>query len=116
MVRKFLTPLLGLFASVTIFALGAQLAFADPRDFTLVNGSPVTLTHVYVSPSDTSDWEEDVMGRDVLNPGESVDIVFPASDSNVGKCLYDIKVLARDGREGFLYKVDLCTTTTVTFS
>ena len=114
--RRLATPLFGLLMALSIFALGTPLALADPRDFTLVNESTVTITHIYVSASDTTSWDEDVLGQDVLPPGDSVDIVFPAKDSNVEKCVYDIKVLARDGREGFLYNIDLCSTTTVRFS
>lgn len=116
MLRKLANPIFGILVSLSIFALSAQQALADPRDFTLINESGVTLTHVYVSPSDVTSWEEDVLGADVLPPGGSVDIVFPARDSTVGKCVYDIKVIARDGREGFLYNIDLCSTSTVRFS
>ena len=114
--HKLATPLLGLLVSISLFALSIQTALADPRDFTLFNESDVTLTHIYVSPSDMSDWQEDVMGLDVLPPGDSVDIVFPSGSFSAGDCVYDIKVLARDGREGYLYKVDLCSTSTVRFS
>lgn len=116
MLHKLAPPLFSLLVSISLFALSTQAALADPRDFTLINESNVTLTHIYVSPSDMSDWQEDVMGRDVLPPGDSVDIVFPSGSFAPGDCLYDIKVLARDGREGYLYKIDLCSTSTVRFS
>lgn len=112
--RVFTRPILSLLIVVSLFAVSTAAAFADPRDFTLVNGSGITLTHVYVSSSDDSDWGDDILGQDVLDPGQTVDIVF--SRFTEGECLYDIRVLARDGREGYLYKVNLCTTTTVTFS
>ena len=96
-----------------LLAANATAAFADPRDFTLNNGSDVTITHVYVSTVDTKSWEEDVLGVDILPPGDSVDIVF---SNFADSCAYDIKVLAVDGREGYLYGVDLCSTSTVTFS
>ncbi len=44
-------------------------AFADQRDFTLVNATGFTITHVYVSASDRSTWQEDLLGRDVLPAG-----------------------------------------------
>jgi hypothetical protein len=101
-------------AVALLAALWALPAFADPRDFSVVNSTTVVLSHVFVSPSDTADWGEDIMGRDVLNPDETVNVTFGKFDSN--SCLYDVKVLGQQGQSGVLYKVDLCTTTTVTFS
>ena len=111
--RKLLAPpILGILMLATMVVASTSAALADSRDFTLNNNSDVIITHVYVSSVNTSSWEEDVLGRDVLSPGESVDITF----SGPGACSYDIKVLAVDGREGYLWGVDLCSTTDVTFS
>lgn len=108
------TPVLGILMLATMAAASTSAALADPRDFTLANESDVTITHVYVSSADTASWEEDVLGADVLGPGDSVDITF--SGFSPDACSYDIKVLAVDGREGYLYGVDLCAITLVTFS
>jgi hypothetical protein len=99
---------------VLLVALWALPAFADPRDFTVVNNTSIVLTNVYVSASDTSNWGKDIMGRDVLNPTETVDVNF--SDYDGSTCLYDVKVTGQQGQTGLLYKVDLCSTNTVTFS
>jgi hypothetical protein len=107
--------LVATFLSVVVLtAIAAQSVFADPRDFTLINSSSVTLTSVYVSPSDAKGWEEDVMGRDVLPAGDSVDISF--AKAKTGVCLYDVKVVGLAGEVGILYDIDLCSTSTVTFS
>jgi hypothetical protein len=100
-------------ASLLAAALAVP-ALADPRDFSVVNGSSVTLTHLFVSPSDEQQWGDDILGRDVLNPSESVDVTFRGFDGST--CLYDIKVLGQQGQQGVLYKVDLCSSSTVTFS
>lgn len=113
---KFANPLLGLLVSMSIFALSAQSALADPRDFTIVNESDATITHVYVSSSNIRDWYEDVMGRHVLPPGDSVHLSFQSGSFTPGDCLYDIKVLFLGGREGYRYKIDLCSTATIRFS
>jgi hypothetical protein len=101
-------------AAVLLAALWVVPAFADPRDFTVINDTSVVLTHVYVSPSDTDAWGDDILGRDILNPSESVDVTFSLFDGT--SCLYDVKVVGQQGQQGVLYKVDLCNTTTVTFS
>jgi hypothetical protein len=110
-----LRPVAATLAAVSLFAvLGAQSVFADQRDFTLINNTSIPLNNVYVSPADTKNWEEDILGRDTLPSGESVAISFPKAVDGV--CAYDIKVLGPLGESGFLYGVDLCSTTTVTFS
>jgi len=116
-VRVLIRPMLAAFLAVTVLALTAQQTnAADRRDFTLINNSwGVVIAYVYVGPSDDPDWGEDVLGDQVLAPGESVNIYFSRFDGNGGKCFYDIKVVGMDGEEGYLWSVNLCSTTTVTF-
>lgn len=100
--------------ALALLVHGSRSASADPRDFTLVNGtSDTTFIDVYVSPSSSDDWEDDVLGQDVLLPGDSTDINFVGFNTNT--CIYDIKVVGKDGSTGELDSVDLCNTTTVTF-
>ena len=114
--RSFAHGVLGVMLALTMVVLStAPAVHADPRDFTLINGSADrTITHVFVSPSTSADWGDDILGRDVLGPGESVDISFQRFTP--GSCMYDIKVVTADGGEGELGGVDLCSTNTVTFS
>ncbi len=114
--RRFVgASLLALFALFLSFAMITPgIVRADPRDFTLVNESSVTIVYAYVSSSDVSDWEEDVLGDDVLPPGQRVNITF--SGFTPGNCSYDIKVVGRGGETGYLWAVDLCSTATVTFT
>jgi hypothetical protein len=103
---------LALLAVLTVGTASPALA-ADPRDFTLVNASSSTIRELYVSPSNSSDWEEDVLGDDMLSPGQRVNITF--SRFRPGHCCYDIKVVTRSGSESELHDVDLCNTRTVTY-
>jgi hypothetical protein len=109
-VRFFAAPM----AAVVLVAMLAIPAFADPRDFEVVNNSSIILTHVYVSPSNTLAWGDDILGRDILSPTETVNVSFAGFDGN--SCLYDVKVTGLEGQEGVLYQVDLCTVFTVSFS
>jgi hypothetical protein len=63
------------------------------QDFTLVNQTGYQINKVFVSPSASNDWEEDVLGRDVLDDGESVNIVF---HRNTTGCKWDLKVVYSD--------------------
>jgi hypothetical protein len=132
-----LRPLVVSLVSVGLIAtLAAQSAFADPRDFTLVNGTTVALNAIFVAPATSADWEEDLLGSDVLPAGSSLAITFPddvtdaptfigtattdgqaaGSGSSLSNCVYNIKVIGAQGETGYLYGVDLCTASTVTFS
>jgi hypothetical protein len=113
LVKRF--ALAAVLAGATLVAT-ATASFADQRNFTVVNGSSIVLSHLFVSTTDTSSWEEDILGRDVLNPNESVDVYFSQHDGDAGQCLYDIKVVGQQGETGYLYKIDLCQTSTVTFN
>jgi hypothetical protein len=102
---------------VSAFALVlvmVQSAFADPRDFELQNNSSVDLAFVYVSPSAMDEWGDDILGVDVLPAGQSVNVSFKAFDGST--CSYDVKVVGTGGESGVLYKVDLCSVSTVSFS
>ena len=88
-------------------------AVPDVRNFTLVNVSPVIVDQVFVSPSDQVSWGPDILGINVLFPGESATIMF--NRFVPGNCLYDIRIHDTDGVEFMLFFVDLCSITTVNF-
>jgi hypothetical protein len=106
--------LLTFVSAMALALLLTQSAFADPRDFTLRNRSDTDIAYVYVSPSAEDAWGDDVLGEDLLFAGDSVDITFDDVDDSV-TCVWDIKVEGTGGELGYLYKVDLCKVTTVTF-
>jgi hypothetical protein len=75
----------------------AQSATAAPAGglgFDLVNFTGSTLRAVYISPSDSKGWEENVLGGDELNDGKTVDIRFSPEETAV---LWDMRVEGADG-------------------
>jgi len=84
--------LLGLFALSmmivpNVFAHGKQ-------DFTLVNATGVEINSVYVSPHNSNEWGDDILGRDTLPDGESVDITF---DRQERAAKWDLRVEDKQG-------------------
>ena len=79
---------------VVALLLICSVAFAGAQDFTLVNATGHDITHVYVSPSSANDWQEDIMGRDILADGDSVTVEFARSEAAAH---WDIKVIYADG-------------------
>ena len=112
--RWFAHAAFGIAMALSTVVVSATAVHADPRDFVLNNGSAFIINEVYVSPSNVTEWGEDVLGRDILLQGESVTITF--SRFTEGDCLYDIKVIADTGDEGQLNQVNLCETANVTFN
>lgn len=100
-----------------LFAVLAALMFVAPafamaadQDFTIVNKSGYTIKHLYVSPVSSDRWGEDVLGKDVLEDGDSTDITF---DKDEDVCKWDIKVVFADNTSA-KGTYDLCATSTIT--
>lgn len=62
---------------------------AGAQDFTLVNATGVEIDKVFVSPHDSDDWEEDILGQDTLPDAEKVDIKFNRAEKTA---LWDLRV------------------------
>lgn len=114
MPRLFFSRVAGAMLALALVVSSVSPAFADPRDFVLINDTSSILSEVYVSPSNVTGWGDDVLGRDVLMPDETVTITF--SKFTPGDCFYDIKMITDVGAEGHLNQVNLCETNTVTFN
>lgn len=76
------------------------------QDFTLVNKTGYAINEVYVSPTSANDWQEDVLGQDVLANGDNVHIRFNRSTS---ACNWDLKIVYDDKTSAEWTKFDLCT-------
>jgi hypothetical protein len=59
------------------------------QDFTLDNETGVEIHKVYVSPHDANDWQEDILGKDTLPSGQSVDIKFSPKEQ---AAMWDLRV------------------------
>ena len=96
-------------AGMALLLIGGatQSAFADPRDFTLENDSLSYITEVYVSPTSSTEWGDDILGVDVLPPGQSVDISFDPTSGRT--CIYDLLVVTEDGSQTRKNRENLCT-------
>lgn len=99
-----LIVLAGLVISGTAFAQGHQ-------DFTLVNMTGYDIFEVYVSPSKSADWSDDVMEMDILPNSSKVNIVFPG---NPDVCTWDLAVVFEDEEIVEWYNFDLCSISRIT--
>jgi hypothetical protein len=87
--KKFLIP-------AALLCLGVlQAAAQENPSVTIVNNTGYTVYYLYISQTSTDDWEEDVLGDDVLLNGQSVNVklAVPLTVTN----RYDIKLQDSDG-------------------
>ena len=59
------------------------------QDFTLVNQTGVEIHALHISPHDTDNWEEDILGRDTLPAGQQVDIRFKRDEK---AAMWDLRI------------------------
>jgi len=88
------------------------MASAAPQDFDLDNATGYDLKNLYISPTDTNEWGDDVLGEDVLKDGQTVKIHFPEGRGE--GCEWDLKVTYNDDTSHEWHNVNLCEITTVT--
>lgn len=94
-----------LLAGFVFICVGSMSAQNAKQDFTLVNSTSVEIHQVYISPHDSDDWGEDVLGRDVLESGQECDIQFHQKED---VCMWDLRISDKDGNAIEWENIDLC--------
>ena len=100
-------------------AAGLLAAFALPaaaqeakQDFSLANRTGYELKEVYVSPFNSGDWEEDVLGTGTLPDGNTFAIKFQRATKT---CKWDLKVVYTVDSSSAVWKnIDLCSIDKIT--
>lgn len=100
--RSFLTAAA---AAVALGTMGFQSNDGNDRRVNIINVTGVTMTHFWASNSGEDDWQEDILGEDVLRNGASVRINI---DDGTGACIYDFKARFADGDELERYRINVC--------
>ncbi|MBO1074721.1 hypothetical protein [Roseomonas marmotae] len=91
-------------AAALLAALSApSIAQAADRRVEVVNASKQELREFYASNAKRSSWEEDILGEDVLPPGESIVI-----DDGSGACNFDLLAVLDGGRKVERRNVNVC--------
>ncbi len=91
---------------------GPALAQDAKQDFALSNKTGYELKEVYVSPSNASDWQDDVLGTGTLGDGATVEIKFHRATKT---CKWDLKVVYTvDSSNAVWHDIDLCSVDKIT--
>jgi hypothetical protein len=105
MLKKGTIVLLGLFF---VFWMGTAMAGGTE----IINGlKSMQITEIYLSAVSTNDWEEDVLGDEVLDPGDSVTVEFAFDET---ECRWDLMAVDRNGNEVVWENLNLCGIGTIT--
>ena len=91
-------------AIVFVFANFSTADAADRR-VRIINETSFDMVRFYGSNVGTDDWEEDILGRDILRAGKSVNVNF---DDGSGYCMFDFKAVFDDGDEVIARRKNVC--------
>lgn len=80
--------------ATALLALTNSSAMALERKVTINNQTSFVIVEFYASNTGTTDWQEDILGSDVLGSGESVVINI---DDGSGYCKFDFLAVFDDG-------------------
>jgi hypothetical protein len=91
-------------------ALAFVAAFSSPaaaldRHVKIINETSFDIVEFYGSNTGTNDWEEDILGKDVLYSGNSVNVNF---DDGSGYCMFDFRAVFSDGDVLVRRKINVC--------
>lgn len=92
-------------AGLMLSVSSAANADDEDRRVRIVNKTSVALMEFYASSIASKTWEEDILGKDVLVPGDGVVINI---DDGSNACRYDFKAVFLDGDEVTDEDVDVC--------
>jgi len=87
--------------------LTSGTASADPRNFVVENDGAHSIYSLFVSPAYSDRWGPDVLGADMLAPGDTTVISF---NGPLNTCEYDVKIQYVDRSQQHWWDVDLCST------
>lgn len=99
-------------ATLTMVAAQTTSAQEAKQDFSLSNKTGYELKEVYVAPSASDDWENDILGTGTLGDGASFDIKFHRANKT---CKWDLKVVYTIDNTNAVWKnIDLCSVDKIT--
>jgi hypothetical protein len=90
-------------SALAMAALAATSAVAQSYSVRFQNNSGATVYRIYSSPTHNGSWEQDLLGANVLYPGQGLDVII----HNVANCYYDVLVEFESGYS-FTDTFDLC--------
>lgn len=99
------TLLVASFAAL-LWLAGSAVAQEAKQDFKLVNKTGYELKEVYVGPTKSDDWGDDIMGKQTVPDGAIVNVHFHPKAQT---CHWDLKVVySEDDSSAVWFDINLC--------
>lgn len=92
-------------APVTVSAAAQVCSDGQNRRVTIINETGVTMMAFFASPPDVNEWEEDILGDEVIQGYGSSVINF---DDGRCRCIYDFKAVFADEDVLISNKINVC--------
>ncbi|HAB90598.1 MAG TPA: hypothetical protein DCF84_08685 [Bacteroidetes bacterium] len=92
------------FAMLCMTNAMAESNAPEDKYVVITNNSDRDIFYLYVSPESSGDWEDDVLGDDVLLAGDDIKINLYGYD----ECMFDIKAVYDNEEEEFSWDVNVC--------
>lgn len=91
----------------------AEVSAQAAQDFTLVNKTGVEIYALYVTPHNSDQWGEDILGVDTLPDGDTLEITFARKEKSV---LWDLRIEDEDGSYLVWTRLNLTAIATLTLN
>ena len=107
----------GTFNRRNFLGLGAALGLtsavlkAGEQDFSLVNKTGFTIDALHITPHSSDEWGEDILGKDTLEDGQTLNITFHRKEK---AAMWDLRVEDGDGKSYTWEKLNLLEISEVT--
>jgi hypothetical protein len=80
-------------------------ADAQDRRVRVINNTSQTMVKLQASNINRTSWEEDILGRNVLRPGQATRANL---DDGSGQCLFDLRATFASGATAIRRRVNIC--------
>lgn len=109
-----MTKSLRIFVLTVALMLAASVpALAYTQNFVIVNNTGSTVYNLYVSPVNSDNWEEDVLGDSgVIMPGASTTINFSGRNERY----WDLRLVFDNGADLYWENIDLFSVSKITIN
>lgn len=103
----------GMVSATSVVAF-ANAALADHRDFKIINRSGATIEKLWISPSSSDDWEDEMLKGNGVRNGTTKNITFSGNYAE-DECQFDLKYIDANEDTWTFNKIDLCKVSELTF-
>ena len=93
------------FLAALLMLCSSSLVMAADYYVDIANRTGYTIYYMYVSPADSKSWEEDVLGSDVLQDGDTQRVALTGYKSP----LFDIRLVDEDEDSYTFWNIDVST-------